>query len=117
MGGVTINNCIIHVAQHDLPFGGVGAGADTEAESSLHNEVGFDDASRRQGRVEFYVVRATEVARINLRDAIRVLLCSVDDVLAVGAELEAAEHAAARRQGRIEFHVARAVPAARIEFE
>lgn len=24
-GGVTINNCIIHVAQHDLPFGGVGA--------------------------------------------------------------------------------------------
>jgi coniferyl-aldehyde dehydrogenase len=24
-GGVTINNCILHVAQHDLPFGGVGA--------------------------------------------------------------------------------------------
>lgn len=24
-GGVTINNCIIHVAQHDMPFGGVGA--------------------------------------------------------------------------------------------
>jgi len=24
-GGVTINNCIIHIAQHDLPFGGVGA--------------------------------------------------------------------------------------------
>ena len=24
-GGVTINNCILHVAQHDLPFGGIGA--------------------------------------------------------------------------------------------
>ena len=24
-GGVTINNCVLHVAQHDLPFGGVGA--------------------------------------------------------------------------------------------
>jgi coniferyl-aldehyde dehydrogenase len=23
-GGVTINNCMLHVAQHDLPFGGVG---------------------------------------------------------------------------------------------
>src|SRR2546427_1914643 len=24
-GGVTINNCMLHVAQHDLPFGGVGS--------------------------------------------------------------------------------------------
>jgi coniferyl-aldehyde dehydrogenase len=24
-GGVTVNNCMMHVAQHDLPFGGVGA--------------------------------------------------------------------------------------------
>jgi coniferyl-aldehyde dehydrogenase len=24
-GGVTINNCMLHVGQHDLPFGGVGA--------------------------------------------------------------------------------------------
>ena len=24
-GGVTINNCMLHVAQHDLPFGGIGA--------------------------------------------------------------------------------------------
>lgn len=24
-GGVTVNNCIMHVAQHDLPFGGIGA--------------------------------------------------------------------------------------------
>ena len=24
-GGVTVNNCIMHVAQHDMPFGGIGA--------------------------------------------------------------------------------------------
>ena len=24
-GGVTINNCVLHVAQHDMPFGGIGA--------------------------------------------------------------------------------------------
>ncbi len=24
-GGVTINNCMFHIAQHDLPFGGIGA--------------------------------------------------------------------------------------------
>jgi coniferyl-aldehyde dehydrogenase len=24
-GGVTVNNCVLHVAQHDLPFGGIGA--------------------------------------------------------------------------------------------
>ncbi len=24
-GGVTVNNCMVHVGQHDLPFGGVGA--------------------------------------------------------------------------------------------
>jgi coniferyl-aldehyde dehydrogenase len=24
-GGVTVNNCVLHVAQHDLPFGGTGA--------------------------------------------------------------------------------------------
>jgi coniferyl-aldehyde dehydrogenase len=24
-GGVTINNCMMHVAQHDMPFGGIGA--------------------------------------------------------------------------------------------
>jgi coniferyl-aldehyde dehydrogenase len=24
-GGVTINNCVLHVLQHDMPFGGVGA--------------------------------------------------------------------------------------------
>jgi coniferyl-aldehyde dehydrogenase len=24
-GGVSINNCMLHVAQHDMPFGGIGA--------------------------------------------------------------------------------------------
>src|SRR5262245_20706371 len=24
-GGVTINNCMLHVAQHDMPFGGIGS--------------------------------------------------------------------------------------------
>ena len=24
-GGVTVNNCLLHVAQHDMPFGGVGS--------------------------------------------------------------------------------------------
>ena len=24
-GGVTVNNCMLHVAQHDMPFGGTGA--------------------------------------------------------------------------------------------
>ena len=24
-GGVTVNNCVFHVAQHDMPFGGTGA--------------------------------------------------------------------------------------------
>ncbi len=24
-GGVTVNNCVLHVAQHDMPFGGIGA--------------------------------------------------------------------------------------------
>jgi coniferyl-aldehyde dehydrogenase len=43
-GGVTINNCIIHVAQHDLPFGGVGA-------SGIGHYHGYD------GFVEFSKMR------------------------------------------------------------
>jgi coniferyl-aldehyde dehydrogenase len=34
-GGVTINNCMFHVAQHDLPFGGTGA-------SGMGHYHGFD---------------------------------------------------------------------------
>ena len=41
-GGVTINNCIIHVAQHDLPFGGVGA----SGIGHYHGHEGFVEFSK-----------------------------------------------------------------------
>jgi coniferyl-aldehyde dehydrogenase len=34
-GGVTINDCILHIAQHHLPFGGVG-------QSGIGHYHGFD---------------------------------------------------------------------------
>lgn len=47
-GGVTINNCIMHVAQHDMPFGGSGA-------SGMGQYHGFD------GFVEFSKMRPIHV--------------------------------------------------------
>ena len=41
-GGVTINNCIIHIAQHDLPFGGVGA----SGMGQYHGHDGFVEFSK-----------------------------------------------------------------------
>ncbi|MBW2551624.1 MAG: coniferyl aldehyde dehydrogenase [Deltaproteobacteria bacterium] len=41
-GGVTINNCIIHIAQHDLPFGGVGA----SGMGQYHGHEGFVEFSK-----------------------------------------------------------------------
>jgi len=41
-GGVTINNCIIHVAQHDQPFGGVGA----SGMGQYHGYEGFTEFSK-----------------------------------------------------------------------
>jgi coniferyl-aldehyde dehydrogenase len=41
-GGVTINNCILHVAQHDLPFGGVGA----SGIGHYHGREGFVEFSK-----------------------------------------------------------------------
>jgi coniferyl-aldehyde dehydrogenase len=41
-GGVTINNCILHVAQHDLPFGGTGASGMGE----YHGYEGFLEFSK-----------------------------------------------------------------------
>ena len=41
-GGVTINNCIMHVAQHDLPFGGVGA----SGMGQYHGHEGFVEFSK-----------------------------------------------------------------------
>ena len=36
-GGVTINDCLFHVAQEALPFGGVGA----SGQGRYHGEAGF----------------------------------------------------------------------------
>ncbi len=41
-GGVSINNCILHVAQHDLPFGGIGA----SGMGQYHNYEGFLEMSK-----------------------------------------------------------------------
>jgi coniferyl-aldehyde dehydrogenase len=41
-GGVTINNCMLHVAQHDLPFGGVGA----SGMGHYHGREGFVELSK-----------------------------------------------------------------------
>jgi coniferyl-aldehyde dehydrogenase len=41
-GGVTVNNCIIHIAQHDLPFGGVGA----SGMGQYHGHEGFVEFSK-----------------------------------------------------------------------
>jgi len=41
-GGVTINNCMLHVAQHDLPFGGIGA----SGMGQYHGHEGFLEVSK-----------------------------------------------------------------------
>ncbi|MEJ7599746.1 MAG: coniferyl aldehyde dehydrogenase [Kofleriaceae bacterium] len=41
-GGVTINNCMLHVAQHDLPFGGAGA----SGMGQYHGHEGFLEFSK-----------------------------------------------------------------------
>ena len=41
-GGVTINNCVLHVAQHDMPFGGVGA----SGMGHYHGREGFVEFSK-----------------------------------------------------------------------
>src|SRR6185295_15459749 len=41
-GGVTVNNCVMHVAQHDLPFGGVGA----SGMGHYHGHEGFVEFSK-----------------------------------------------------------------------
>lgn len=41
-GGVTINNCMLHVAQHDLPFGGIGA----SGMGQYHSYEGFLEFSK-----------------------------------------------------------------------
>jgi coniferyl-aldehyde dehydrogenase len=41
-GGVTVNNCVFHVAQHDLPFGGTGA----SGMGQYHGREGFAEFSK-----------------------------------------------------------------------
>jgi len=41
-GGVTVNNCMMHVAQHDLPFGGVGS----SGMGQYHGHEGFLEFSK-----------------------------------------------------------------------
>jgi len=41
-GGVTINNCVLHIAQHDMPFGGVGA----SGIGHYHGWEGFQELSK-----------------------------------------------------------------------
>ncbi len=41
-GGVTVNNCMLHVAQHDLPFGGIGA----SGMGQYHGHEGFLELSK-----------------------------------------------------------------------
>ena len=41
-GGVAVNDAILHVAQHDLPFGGVGA----SGMGHYHGREGFDTFSK-----------------------------------------------------------------------
>ena len=41
-GGVTVNNCVLHVAQHDLPFGGIGA----SGMGQYHGYEGFLELSK-----------------------------------------------------------------------
>jgi coniferyl-aldehyde dehydrogenase len=53
-GGVSVNDAIMHVAQHDLPFGGVGA----SGMGHYHGREGFDTFSKlrpvfKQGPVSF----------------------------------------------------------------
>ncbi len=41
-GGVTVNNCMLHVAQHDVPFGGIGA----SGMGQYHGHEGFLEFSK-----------------------------------------------------------------------
>jgi coniferyl-aldehyde dehydrogenase len=41
-GGVTVNNCMLHVAQHDMPFGGIGA----SGMGQYHGREGFLEVSK-----------------------------------------------------------------------
>ncbi|MFT4571607.1 MAG: coniferyl-aldehyde dehydrogenase [Hyphomicrobiaceae bacterium] len=43
-GGVTVNNVMLHIAQHDMPFGGVGA----SGIGHYHGKEGFDEMTKKR---------------------------------------------------------------------
>ena len=47
-GGVTVNDALIHVAQHDLPFGGVGS----SGTGAYHGKHTFDTFSHQKAIVK-----------------------------------------------------------------
>jgi coniferyl-aldehyde dehydrogenase len=55
-GGVTVNDTLLHIAQNDLPFGGVGA----SGFGSYHGEFGFNTFSHR--KAVFYQSRLNALA-------------------------------------------------------
>jgi len=44
-GGLAVNEVLVHFAQHDLPFGGVG----TSGIGRVHGQAGFDELSNLRG--------------------------------------------------------------------
>jgi coniferyl-aldehyde dehydrogenase len=44
-GGVTVNDCLLHLGQHNLPFGGVGA----SGMGHYHGFAGFETFSKKRG--------------------------------------------------------------------
>ena len=54
-GGVSVNDALFHVGQHDLPFGGVGA----SGMGHYHGREGFDTFSKL--RPVFYQARVSSM--------------------------------------------------------
>ena len=50
-GGVTVNDVMLHIGQHDMPFGGVGA----SGMGAYHGQVGFDAMSKLKPVLIFVV--------------------------------------------------------------
>ena len=58
-GGVTINNCLLHVAQHNLPLGGVG----DSGVGRYHGFDGFEAFSHKRSGFHASRLDATELLR------------------------------------------------------
>ena len=58
-GGVSVNDAVFHVGQHDLPFGGVGA----SGMGQYHGREGFETFSKM--RPIFYQARTSSLKRLS----------------------------------------------------